>query len=97
MRTPKPTRKTILEATKTLSGTRQGMLLLLDKPTFKTAGRMELTTTPAEVAPTPVDAQRTAQRETRRQGLRMLMGLNAKREGGPVDGLQCQEEQRTEW
>lgn len=36
-------------------------------------------------------------REKRQQGLRMLMGLNSRREGGPVDGLQFQEEQRAEW
>lgn len=97
MRTPKPTRKAILEATKKLSGTSQGMLLLLNKPTFKTVGRIKLAATHVEAAPTPTDAQRAAERETRRQGLRMLMGLNSKREGGPVDGLQFQEEQRAEW
>jgi len=58
---------------------------------------LQLTTATEKGAPTPTDAQRAAERETRRQGLRMLMGLNAKREGGPVDGLQFQEEQRGEW
>ena len=38
-----------------------------------------------------------AQREARRQGLRMLRGLNARREGAPLDGLQFQEEQREAW
>jgi len=41
--------------------------------------------------------QVSAEREKRRQGLRMLMGLNTRREGGPVDGLQFQEEQRAAW
>lgn len=36
-------------------------------------------------------------REARRQGLRMLMGLNNQREGGPVDGVQFEEEQRAQW
>ncbi|WP_343731236.1 type II toxin-antitoxin system MqsA family antitoxin [Duganella sp.] len=38
-----------------------------------------------------------AQRAARRQGLRNLMGLNKHREGGPVDGLAYQLEQRAEW
>ncbi|XLZ72606.1 hypothetical protein ABT364_11760 [Massilia sp. SR12] len=124
MHTPKLKRGANLEATKKLSGTGQGMFLLLDKPTVKTSvttGRMlrhasppkatvyygtvmrdkmgclKLITTLAATTPTPTDAQRAAEREARRQGLRMLMGLNAKREGGPVDGLQFQEEQRAEW
>lgn len=124
MRTPKLKRGAILEATKKLRGTGQGMFLLLDKPTAKTSvttgsmlrhasppkatvyygtvmhdkmGCLKLITPLVVTTPTPTDAQRAAEREARRQGLRMLMGLNAKREGGPVDGLQFQEEQRAEW
>lgn len=41
--------------------------------------------------------QTDAEREERKQGLRLFRGLNARREGGPVDGLQFQEEQRAEW
>lgn len=38
-----------------------------------------------------------AERAERHKALRNLMGLNKHREGGPVDGLEFQLEQRAEW
>lgn len=52
----------------------------------------------APAFPMPVaKAEPKIDRESRRQGLRMLMGLNNQRDGGPVDGLAFQEEQRAQW
>lgn len=59
---------------------------------------IELFTTAAEAQAAAVaKAAPKIDRESRRQGLRMLLGLNNQREGGPVDGLQFQEEQRAQW
>lgn len=62
------------------------------------ASKREEVVAPAVPAPAIKTADQVgAEREARQQGLRMLRGLNARREGGPVDGLQFQEEQRKAW
>jgi hypothetical protein len=64
---------------------------------MKTSKAMNTQPQAVNVAELKSAAQQEAEREKRRQGLRMLKGLNVRREGGPVDGLAFQEEQRAAW
>lgn len=71
----------------------------IKKPAFGVGGG--LTEKAAEKvtdrAAEPAIVLTAAERAERHKALRNLMGLNKHREGGPVDGLEFQLEQRAEW
>lgn len=61
------------------------------KRTEKTPGKN------TERAAEPAIVLTAAERAERRKALCLLIGLNKHREGGPVDGLEFQLQQRAEW